>query len=302
MSQTVTPIPPPPPAKPAEPKLKPLTPPAEELSSLFGLGYTSYPRQRWTFVAAFVGEAVVVAFLLFSGILVFEHKDDLKKQVTLITTNLSDYVLPPSKTASGGGGGGGDRSPTPASKGALPKFAKDQIVSPQVKPPEDAKLPVAPTVVVPNNIALPQVGPLGDPKARLGDPSNGTGSGGGIGSGPGGGVGAGTGAGVGKGSGGGIGGGPYRVGGGVSAPSVLYQVEPEFSEEARKAKYQGTVVLQLVVGQDGGAHDIRIQRSLGLGLDEKAVEAVKQWKFEPGKKDGQSVPVLVSVEVTFRLY
>lgn len=300
MSQTVAP--PPPPAQPEEPKLKPLTPPPEELSSLFGLGYTNYPRQRWTFAAAYVAEALVVAVLVFSGVLVVQHKDELKQQVTVLTGTLSDYVLPPSKTSSGGGGGGGDRSPTPASKGALPKFAKQQISPPEVKPPDDPKLPVAPTVVVPNNIALPQVGPLGDPKARLGDPSNGTGSGGGIGSGSGGGVGVGNGPGVGKGYGGGIGGGPYRVGGGVSAPSVIYQVEPEFSEEARKAKYQGTVVLQLVVGPDGRAHDIRIQRSLGLGLDEKAIEAVKQWKFEPGKKDGQSVPVLVSVEVTFRLY
>ncbi len=302
MSQTVAPIPPPPPAQPEEPKLKPLMPPAEELSSLFGLGYTSYPRKRWTFLAAYLGEAAVLAILVFSGILVVQHKDELKEQVTLITGNLSDYVLPASKTKAGGGGGGGDRSSQAANKGALPKAAKMQITPPQVKPMEDPKLAVAPTVVIPNNIALPQVGLLGDPKARLGAPSNGTGGGGGIGSGYGGGVGVGNGPGVGKGSGGGIGGGPYRVGGGVSAPLVVFQVDPEFSEEARKAKYQGTVTLSAVVGPDGRAHDIKVLRSLGLGLDEKAIEALKQWKFEPGKKDGQAVPVQVAVEVNFRLY
>lgn len=136
----------------------------------------------------------------------------------------------------------------------------------------------------------------------IGPPSNGTGSGGGIGSGSGGGVGSGRGPGVGPGWGGGIGGGAYRVGGGVSAPKILFQPDPEYSEEARKAKYQGTVVLWVVVGPDGRVHDIKVSRGLGMGLDEKAIEAVRQWKFEPARKDNQAVPVQVSIEVSFRLY
>ena len=136
----------------------------------------------------------------------------------------------------------------------------------------------------------------------IGTLSNGPGLGGGIGSGTGGGVGSGSGPGVGPGHGGGIGGGAYHVGGGVLAPKIISRVEPEFSEEARKNKWQGVVILRLIIGTDGKPHDITVQRSLGMGLDEKAKEAVQQWRFEPGTKDGQPVPVEVSMEVSFRLY
>ncbi len=88
----------------------------------------------------------------------------------------------------------------------------------------------------------------------------------------------------------------------MTAPRVLYAPDPEFSEEARKAKYQGTVVLWVVVGADGRTHDIRVQRSLGMGLDEKAIEAIRHWRFEPARKDGTPVAVQVNVEVNFRLY
>jgi TonB family protein len=99
-----------------------------------------------------------------------------------------------------------------------------------------------------------------------------------------------------------MGGGIYRVGGGISAPRVIYSPEPEFTEEARKAKYQGTVVLWVVIGTDGRPHDIRIQRTLGMGLDEKAIDAIRKWRFEPGRKNGVAVSVQVNVEVNFRLY
>ena len=96
-------------------------------------------------------------------------------------------------------------------------------------------------------------------------------------------------------------GGAYRVGGSVLAPLVLFKVDPSYSEEARKAKYSGTVLVQLIVDTDGSAKDIRVVRSLGLGLDEKAVEAVGQWRFKPGMKDSQPVPVIATIEVNFRL-
>ena len=93
----------------------------------------------------------------------------------------------------------------------------------------------------------------------------------------------------------------YRVGGGVSAPRPIYTPDPDYSEEARKSKYQGMVVLWLVIGADGHTHEVRVARRLGMGLDEKAIEAVKQWQFEPAMKDGQPVAVQMNVEVSFRL-
>jgi TonB family protein len=93
----------------------------------------------------------------------------------------------------------------------------------------------------------------------------------------------------------------YRAGGGVTAPVLLFKREPEYTEEARKAKYQGTVLLYVEVDPSGKATNIRVQHSLGLGLDEKAIEAVRQWKFKPGTKDGSPVPVTANIEVNFRL-
>jgi protein TonB len=143
---------------------------------------------------------------------------------------------------------------------------------------------------------------LGDPKSTAVIPSNGTGSNSGIGEGNGGGVGPGNGRGVGPGEGMGTGGGAYRPGKGVTPPRVIYQTDPEFSEEARKAKYQGTCVLGLVVDANGHPTQIRVLSALGMGLDEKAIESVKNWKFEPGKKDGHDVAVEIAVEVDFHLY
>jgi TonB family protein len=94
----------------------------------------------------------------------------------------------------------------------------------------------------------------------------------------------------------------YRVGGGVSAPKLTYEPDPKYSEKARKARYQGTVVLWLIVDTNGLPQSIRVQRSLGMGLDEEAVKAVKRWRFEPAKREGQPVPVMINVEVNFRLY
>jgi protein TonB len=94
--------------------------------------------------------------------------------------------------------------------------------------------------------------------------------------------------------------GAYAIGGSVSAPSVLSRVEPEYSEEARKAKWQGTVVLTLVVDEHGLPQAMKVTRSLGLGLDQKAIEAVSKWRFKPGMKDGKPVPVIATIEVTFR--
>jgi len=203
-----------------------------------------------------------------------------------------------------GGGGGGDRSPTPASKGRAPKFSPRQFVPPAaVVNNPNPKLLMDPTLIGPPDVQLPNnnMPVWGDPLAKLGPPSNGPGSGGGIGSGSGGGIGSGKGAGYGPGEGGGVGGGAYSIGGGVSAPSVLYKVDPEYSEEARKAKYSGTVVLYIEVDTTGHARNMRIIKGIGLGLDEKALDAVNKWRFKPGLKDGKPVVVRAQIEVNFRL-
>ena len=231
-----------------------------------------------------------------------------QETVTLIAPS-EDNIPPlaPSKTVSAGGGGGGDRDTFQAPKGKLPKFDMQPLAPPAVVVRnEHPKLQVDPAVAVPPQvkIATNNMPNLGDPMSHLpsGPPSNGTGSGGGIGAGSGGGVGVGTGPGVGEGRGGGTGGGVFRVGGGVSAPRPLSTPDPEYSEEARKAKYQGTCVLWLIVGPDGKPRDIRVSRTLGLGLDEKAIEAVRHWTFEPAMKDGRPVAVQINVEVRFSLY
>jgi periplasmic protein TonB len=290
--------------KPPSP-VPPPSPPHDVLPTLFGDGYGLYEVRKGSFVLSFLINCAALAILIGVASWTASHAPEIKKAVGL-SVDITPYVLPMSKDVSGGGGGGGSHDIHPASKGVLPKFAKTQIAPPTVVlPMEQPKLPVTPTVVVPPEIKLPQSGQIGDPMSSvIGTLSNGTGIGGGIGigSGTGGGVGSGSGPGVGPGHGGGIGGGAYHVGGGVHAPKVLFRVEPEFSEEARKNKMQGVVILRVIIGTDGKPHEVSVQRSLGMGLDEKAIEAVRQWRFEPGTKDGQPVPVEVSMEVSFHLY
>src|SRR5438552_14810215 len=213
--------------------------------------------------------------------------------------------LPQKDDLSGGGGGGGKRQPAPPSLGRLPRAADKQFVPPDPEPPKnpDPTLIVEPTVVAPQLAQLPTVSllPLGDPLGVPGPPSSGPGVGGGIGTGQGRGVGEGKGPGVGPGEGGGFGGGVFRVGGGVTPPSVIQRIEPQYSEEARKARYQGTVVLEAIVRKDGTCDILRIVRSLGFGLDENAIQALKQWRFRPGMRNGVPVDVALNIEVNFNL-
>lgn len=278
------------------------------LPTLFGAGYGTYATQRRNFVASFAAHVVMVALIATSGMWVATHQEQIKQQVTeLVAPDLSQYQpLTASKDTLHGGGGGGDRDKLNAPAGKLPKFAMEQIAPPaMVIRNEHPKLAVEPTVVVPPQVHMAMTMPnLGDPKSVIpnGPPSNGTGSGGGLGSGEGGGIGSGRGTGVGPGTGGGMGGGVFKVGGGVTAPRAIFSPDPQYSDEARKAHYQGTVILWVMVGPDGRAHDVKIARSLGMGLDEKAIEAVRTWKFAPAMKDDKPVAVQINVEVNFRLY
>jgi protein TonB len=280
------------------PKLPPLelTSKPVEVPSVWGF-YGGHEKTAG--VSSILIHITIVLLVLWIGSLKPVQRLINQNIVPLFAPDLKPYL--PEKQAPHGGGGGGTRSPLDASKGKLPKIAPRQFTPPRVDPPENPKLPMVPTIVA--DAPIPNINAVnyGDPLSHLGVPSNGTGMGGGIGSGIGGGVGVGRGPGVGPGSGGGFGGGAYRIGGGVSPPSVLSKVEPEYSEEARKAKWQGTVVLQLVVDEHGMPKDMKVTRSLGLGLDAKAMEAVAKWRFKPGLKDGKPVPVIATIEVNFRL-
>jgi periplasmic protein TonB len=237
-----------------------------------------------------------------------QRAQPVPEHVTLIAPPPDVYMLRPAIQEAGGGGGGGDRDKLPAPQGRLPKIAMQQITPPaMVVRNEHPKLTAEPTVVAPPQVAIAsaKLPHLGDPAApAMPNPafSSGTGSGAGIGSGSGGGVGKGTGPGIGEGRGGGIGGGVFRVGGGVLAPKPISTPDPQYTEQARQAKYEGTCILAMIVGPDGKPHDIRVQRGLGMGLDQKAIEAVQQWRFQPATKDGQPVAVQISVEVSFKLY
>jgi len=248
--------------------------------------------------------AGLVALLIAAGPLMVRQGRKIYKDVFPMTVSAYLPPLPPTDPSLRGGGGGGDRSPDPASLGRAPRFDKEQFTPPLVVIRNaNPKLPMEPTLIGPPELQLPQpnVPQFGDPRGVLGPPSSGPGSGGGIGSGQGGGVGPGRGPGLGPGQGGGYGGDAYMPGGAVIGPQVIYQVEPEYSEEARKARHQGTVVLQGVVEPDGRIRHLVVISSVGMGLDDRAIQAVQQWRFKPGTRNGQPVPVWARIEVSFRL-
>jgi len=260
-------------------------------------------KSRAVSMAVHIG-LVIIGFALSTNQTV---QQTVRNTVTLYAPDLSAYMpAPEAPKLSGGGGGGGNNNPLPPNRGKLPRADLKQFTPPtqEVLNP-DPKLVMEPTVIAPPDMALPNVdmANFGDPLSSIigGPPSNGPGSGGGIGTGRGGGVGSGRGGDVGEGEGGGFGGGVFRVGGGVTSPVPVYKIEPEYSEEARKAKYQGTVVLSVIIDSTGKPTNLKVLRPLGLGLDEKAIEAVQKWRFRPGTKEGKPVAVYATIEVNFRL-
>jgi periplasmic protein TonB len=280
------------------PKLPPLELTSKPIvvKDIWGL----YGNQKKSFMMSF-GFQILLVILVVLALSTKPVQNAVKATVAII---MPTDVQPVDVKPMHGGGGGGDRSPIPASKGKLPKPQIRQFVPPSaVINNPTPKLAMDPSILAPPDANLPNINlpNYGDPLGKLGPASNGTGSGGGIGSGHGGGVGSGNGGGVGPGSGGGFGGDVFRAGNGVSQPSLISKVEPEYSEEARKAKHQGTVRLTIIVDEKGNAVNPKVVTSLGLGLDEKAIEAVLKWKFKPGVKDGKPVKVMATVEVNFRL-
>jgi protein TonB len=213
------------------------------------------------------------------------------------TVTVTELTVPPPAPpkAQAMGGGGGQRGPTPVTKGTPPKFADQQIVPPKAPPLVEPKIHIEPTIEVQKDVkmasSIPQIGVANSPLVGM---SMGNGSGTGLGSG--------NGSGLGPGSGGNTGGGPKRIGGGVSAPELTYKIDPEFSEEARKAKVAGNVLVSVWIEPNGLPSHVRVVRGIGMGLDDKAVEAVKQWKFKPAMENGKPVLVEINVEVNFQIF
>jgi len=261
------------------------------MTTLFGGGYGQYQVRPENFLLSVVTHTVVVLLILWLFHITIQPRI-LPPSMTNQSVDLTPYV--PLKVGKHGisGGGGGDASKLKASTGTPPRAAKEQFAPPVVVQTQKSKLMVEPTVVA--DLKYTSTTQIGDPLSKLMTPSNGVGVGGGIGSGNGGGVGSGHG-------GPGVGPGLFHVGDGVSAPKPIFTPEPEFSEEARKAKFQGAVILSIVILPDGTTTNIRVTRPLGLGLDEKAIEAVRKWRFRPSMKDGKAVAVSANVEVNFRL-
>ena len=249
-----------------------------------------------------IAVALIVLFFLGRAVL-----DAAKPKMNVTEVDVGAYTPPgPKADAAHGGGGGGNHDLVDPMKGKLPKLEKAPDVAPMVAVVEKPKLQLDSAINVQPDLKLPDpnlpnIGVANSTNVKLA--VNGTGSGGGMGSGSNGGLGSGNGNGYGPGENGNTGGGLYKIGGGVSPPQALNQVEAEFSDEARRAKYQGVCLISLIVDVHGDPQNPRVIRALGMGLDEKALEAVRKYKFKPAMKDGRTpVPVMITVEVNFRLY
>jgi len=250
-------------------------------------------RSAWSTWFA-VGAHVLVLGVLFAAasMRVAPYKTALKPVETVELTPPPPLLAQP-KLA---GGGGGQPDHAPVTAGHLPKFSTEQLLPPKAPATIAPKLAVEPTVVVAQDLKMAdnKMPDMGSPSSTLRGFSLGNGNGGGLGSG--------DGNGIGPGSGGNAGGGVMEVGGGVSAPKVIYQVDPEFSEEARKAKFSGDVYVSVIVDEQGRPTHVHVERGVGMGLDEKAVEAVKQYRFRPAMLKGKPVKVAVDVNVQFNIY
>lgn len=248
------------------------------------------PASFWTAIGVHAAVIGLIAILIAS-------KVPMAAPVKQAVISLMEPPPPPvAPKATKIGGGGGQHDLGPVTQGHLPKLAQTQIVPPKAPPTIPPKLAVEPTVVVQPDLKLAdnKMPDLGAPNSNLKGFSMGNGNGTGIGSG--------DGSGIGPGSGGNIGGGVYQVGGSVRPPVAIFTPDPEFSEEARKAKFSGNVVVSLIVDANGKPRNVHALRGVGMGLDEKAVEAVQQYKFKPALKDGKPVAVYLNVEVNFQIF
>lgn len=261
--------------------------------------------------AAGASLATHVLAVLLAGY-VATHLPEVSNPVTVTIDTTPDIVWLNTPGPGGGGGGGGNRNPAPPQRAELP--GKEKITVPVTKPPKlqapeqvkDIPKPEQQVLNIPAMETASGVQTLpgvvsAAPNATNG--SLGSGSGGGAGTGSGTGIGSGTGSGYGPGIGGGTGGGVYQPGNGVTEPRLIKEVRPGYTADAMRAKIQGIVTMQAVVMPDGSVTQVQIIRSLDptFGLDQEAIRTVKQWRFAPGTRMGQAVPVYVEIEMTFTL-
>jgi protein TonB len=240
-------------------------------------------------VGLHVAVFLIIALIIAHHVIVTEPP---RQQVEAITLPPPPPIMP---RADRMGGGGGQHDLAPVTQGHLPKPSPTPLVPPKAPPTIAPKLAVEPTVNYQKDLKMADNMPnIGMPNSSLKGFSMGNGNGSGIGSG--------NGNGVGPGSGGNIGGGPMHIGGAIKPPSVAYSVDPEFSEEARKAKFSGNVQVYLWVDEQGNPSHVRVVRGVGMGLDEKAVEAVRQYKFHPAMLNGKPVKVDLYIEVNFQIF
>jgi len=245
----------------------------------------------WAVGTSIVVNGSIVALLLFLGI---KHYIDPKKNDVVVNHIEVTEFIPPKAAQNIGGGGGQGNHQEETPKGHLPKIepVHPPVIQKNIVAPEPT-IDIQKDLIIPDDPKLPNIGLHNSPNVKFS--AGGYGSGGGIGSG--------HGAGVGPGEGANIGGGLYKVGGAVSEPKLIFAPEAEFSDEARRAKYQGIVVVQVIVDAQGNPQNPRVVRPLGMGLDEKALEAIKKYRFKPSMKDGKTpVPVLIAISIDFHLY
>ena len=249
-----------------------------------------------------VGVLVVVTFSLLGA--ATDEPDEPSAPVKLV------YFIAPGP--GGGGGGGGVKIPQPTRRAARKAPAPRKVSSPvpPAQPPPRPKPEPPPKPAPPAVVQAPVVPKPADAVEAKGDPApvpkppaadQGSGTGGGAGTGAGQGVGEGNGPGIGAGNGGGEGGGPYRPGSGIEPPKLLREVKADYTDDARRAGIEGEVVLEIVVRRDGSVGDVRVRRGLDRGLDQRAIAAVRQWRFTPATRRGTPVDVIVEVGVDFKL-
>jgi protein TonB len=270
----------------------------------------SFDRQPKRLSAAFIASAAIDVTLVVLLVLASRYQPAVNASAVLPEEPNKNIIWLSEPGPGGGGGGGGNKMKEPPRKAELP--GKDKLTVPVEKKPnfELQQAKVEPNPVEQLNIPAKELAsaldslpgaieaPPGPPS-----PSQGSGAGGGAGTGTGTGIGPGTGSGLGPGTGGGTGGGAYRPGNGVTTPVVLKEVKPQYTSDAMRAKVQGSVWLECVVRPDGSVGDVKVIRSLDstFGLDLEAMKAARQWKFRPGSRLGEPVPVLVIIQLDFTL-
>jgi len=271
---------------------------------IFTTDLLAFKRDRTSSAISLVVHVVIITLVL--SLALKAHTVIALQPVAVVNPvdfNLSipPMTLPVARLA-GGGGGGGAYEAVKAPKGELPTIVRFQTMAPQIIKAAQPKLEFEPSMQVqmPESNNLPTLGVAHSQQISLA--SQGGGGRSGLGQGLGGGIGAGHGSGAGPGGGGGYGGGLMNVGGGVAAPEVIHSVEPEFTEDARRANFQGSVSIKLIVDSQGNPQNVQLVRHLGMGLDEKAVEAVRQYKFKPAMYQGHPVSVQIVIEMRFHLH